>query len=89
MNIPTAFTPTLTRYLKSLQARTVSELTTTTYRTDLTQFFTWLTENDLMVTAPAHISRSHSIDYLSYLADQGRSGVTRARRLARAIDRSG
>ena len=52
MNIPTAFTPTLTRYLKSLQARNVSELTTTAYRTNLTRFFTWLAENDLTVTHP-------------------------------------
>ena len=89
MNIPSALAISLTGYLKSLAARNVSELTTTAYRTDLTQFFTWLTENDLMGTAPAHISRSHIIDYLSYLADQGRSGMTRARRLARAIDRSG
>jgi len=48
----------------------------------VTQFFTWLAENDITVTAPQHISRSHIIDYLAHLADHGRSGVTRARKLA-------
>jgi integrase/recombinase XerD len=48
----------------------------------VTQFFTWPIENDITVTAPQHISRSHIIDYLAHLAHQGRSGVTRARKLA-------
>jgi site-specific recombinase XerD len=82
MEIPTALTTTLTRYLNSLQARNMSEHTITTYRTDVRQFFTWLVENDITVTTPHHISRSHIIDYLSRLAEQGRSGVTRARKLA-------
>ncbi len=82
MEIPTALTTTLTQYLNNLQARNTSEHTITAYRTDVTQFFTWLAENDSTVTTPQHISRSHIIDYLSYLADQGRSGVTRARKLA-------
>jgi site-specific recombinase XerD len=56
--------------------------TITAYRTDVTQFFTWLADNDVTVTTPQHISRSHIIDYLAHLADQGRSGVTRARKLA-------
>ncbi len=82
MEIPTALTTTLTRYLNSLKARNTSEHTITAYRTDVTQFFTWLAENDISVTTPQHISRSHIIDYLSHLADQSRSGVTRARKLA-------
>ncbi len=59
----------------------MSEHTITVSRTDVTQFFTWLAENDVTVTTQHHISRSHLIDYLSHLADQGRSGVTRARKL--------
>src|SRR5260370_31948808 len=81
-NIPTALAISLTGYLKSLAARNVSELTTTAYRTDLTQFFTWLADNDLTVTHPSYNTMSHIIDYLSHLASQGRSGVTRARKLA-------
>ncbi len=82
MEMPPALTTTLTRYLNSLQARNMSQHTITAYRTDVTQFFTWLIENDITVTAPQHISRPHIIDYLAYLAHQGRSGVTRARKLA-------
>src|SRR5215469_15179072 len=82
MEIPPALTTTLIRYLSSLQARNISQHTITAYRTDVMQFFTWLTENDLTVTAPQHISRSHILDYLAHLAHQGRSGVTRARKLA-------
>ena len=82
MEIPAALTATLTCYLNSLQARNMSRHTITAYRTDVTQFFTWLTENDVTVTTPQHISRSHLIDYLTHLAHQGRSGVTRARKLA-------
>ena len=82
MEIPTALTATLTGYLISLQTRNMSEHTITAYRTDVTQFITWLAENDGTVTTPHHISRSHLIDYLSHLAHLGRSGVTRARKLA-------
>jgi site-specific recombinase XerD len=82
MEMPPALTSSITRYLNSMQARNLSQHTITAYRTDVTQFFTWLTENDGTVTTPHHISRSHIIDYLAHLAHQGRSGVTRARKLA-------
>ncbi len=52
------------------------------YRTDLLQFLTWLTENGVTVTTPATITRTHILEYLSYLASLGRSGVTRTRKLA-------
>ncbi len=82
MEIPTALTTTLTRYLTSLQARNMSQHTITAYRTDVRQFFTWLAQNDVTVTTPHHITRFHIIDFLSHLADQGCSGVTRVRKLA-------
>jgi integrase/recombinase XerD len=82
MEMPSALTTALTRYLNSLQARNMSQHTITAYRIDVTQFFTWLIENDITVTAPQHISRAHIIDYLAHLARQGRSGATRARKLA-------
>ncbi len=78
----TDFTSSLETYCKHLQGRNVSTHTLMAYRADLSQFFTWLLNNDGTVTSPAHITRNHIIDYLSHLAGQGRSGVTRARKLA-------
>ena len=52
------------------------------YRTDLLQFLRWLAENDVTVDSPQKITRTHILDYLSYLAELGRSGVTRVRKLA-------
>jgi site-specific recombinase XerD len=40
---------TLTGFLNSLTARHVSQHTCIAYQTDLTQFFTWLLENDVTV----------------------------------------
>jgi site-specific recombinase XerD len=45
-------------YLKSLTGRNLREHTATAYRTDLLQFLTWLTENDISVTSPEKITRS-------------------------------
>ncbi len=79
---PTVFTPSLETYCKHLSGRNVSTHTLTAYRADLSQFFTWLLANDGTVAGSADISRAHIIDYLSHLSGQGRSGVTRARKLA-------
>jgi len=72
----------LTGFLNSLTARDVSQHTRIAYQTDLTQLFTWLLENDVTVSAPTHVSRGHILEYLACLAHQGRSGVSRARKLA-------
>src|SRR6266496_705199 len=72
----------LTRYLNSLSGRNLSGHTATAYRTDLLQFLSFLTENDLTVNSPEKITRSHILDYLTHLADLSRSGVTRVRKLA-------
>ena len=58
-----------------------SPLTIQAYRTDIQQFLTWLTENDLTVTGAHRVTRSHINEYLSYLAKQGRASTTRARKL--------
>jgi site-specific recombinase XerD len=58
-----------------------SPLTIQAYRTDIQQFLTWLTENDLTVIGAHHVTSSHINDYLSYLANEGRTGTTLARKL--------
>jgi len=72
----------LTRYLNSLTGRNLSVHTATAYRTDLLQFLSFLAENDVTVNSPEKITRTHILDYLSHLANLGRSGVTRTRKLA-------
>ena len=73
---------TIALYIRSLAGRNTSSLTTLAYTTDLTQFISWIKENDTTVVSPVQIERAHITDYLSYLSDLGRSGVTRARKLA-------
>jgi integrase/recombinase XerD len=58
-----------------------SPLTIQAYRTDIQQFITWLSENDMTVTRVHYVTRSHINEYLRYLANQGRTGTTRARKL--------
>jgi site-specific recombinase XerD len=58
-----------------------SPLTIQTYCTDIQQFLTWLSENDVTVTRAQHVTRSHINEYLRYLANQGRTSSTRARKL--------
>ena len=56
-------------------------LTIQAYRTDVSQFIRYLAETDYTVTTPAQVERVHIIEYLQYLKSNGRSGVTRARKL--------
>lgn len=67
MDIQTALDISLNRYLSYLAGRNVSEHTATAYRTDLTQFFSYLQEN--VVTVVDHqgkISVTHIGDFLSH-----------------------
>src|SRR5438876_505872 len=82
MDTTTELYTSLTRYLNSLSGRNLSGHTAVAYRTDLLQFLRWLAENDVTVDSPQKITRTHILDYLSYLAGLGRSGVTRVRKLA-------
>lgn len=56
-------------------------LTIQAYHADIQQFITWLSENDMTVTRVHHVTRSHINEYLRYLANQGRTSTTRARKL--------
>src|SRR5260370_30913976 len=78
----TTFQQTVSFFLRELEGGNKSQLTLTAYKTDLSQFFNWLAENDATVTIPAQVTRGHVNEYLAFLSSQGRSGVTRARKLA-------
>jgi integrase/recombinase XerC len=58
-----------------------SPLTIQAYRTDIQQFLAWLTEHDAAITQAQHVKRSHVNEYLRYLANNGRTGTTRSRKL--------
>jgi site-specific recombinase XerD len=58
-----------------------SPLTIQAYRTDIQQFITWLSENDLTTIRAHQVTRSHIDEYLKYLANNGRTGTTRSRKL--------
>src|SRR6266480_7306680 len=82
MTQQTTFEQNVLAFLRELEGGNKSQLTLTAYKTDLTQFFLWLSENDVTVTIPAQVTRGHVNEYLAYLSSLGRSGVTRARKLA-------
>jgi integrase/recombinase XerC len=82
MQTAAALTTSVERFIKSLSGRNLSSHTATAYQTDLGQFLTYVAGNDVTIASPGQITRNHILDYLSSLADQGRSGVTRARKLA-------
>jgi site-specific recombinase XerD len=82
MTQQTPFQQTIISFLRELEGGNKSTLTLTAYKTDLLQFFTWLAANDVSVTTPDQVTRGHVNEYLAFLSSQGRSGVTRARKLA-------
>ncbi len=51
------------------------------YCTDIQQCITWLHANDITIIGAQHVTSGHINDYLRYLADQGRTGTTCARKL--------
>jgi integrase/recombinase XerD len=74
----TTLASSLDQFIRELDK---SSLTIQAYHADIQQFITWLSENDMTVTRVHHVTRSHINEYLSYLANQGRTGTTRARKL--------
>ncbi len=78
--IPHSLAVSLEEFTRSLNgARSI--LTIQAYRSDVAQFFTWVTETDATTTDVQHIYRCHIEDYLAALADKGQTGTTRARKL--------
>lgn len=72
----------LTEFLTSLRARNTSVLTQQAYATDIRQFISWLKETTVIDLHAGTVCKTDIIEYLSYLAGLGRSGITRARKLA-------
>jgi integrase/recombinase XerC len=79
---PGIFQQTVDQFLSDLSGKNRSSLTIRCYSIDVSQFLSWIAENDLTVGTPAAITKSHLSEYLTSLSDQGLSGQTRARKLA-------
>lgn len=79
-------TPELTMsveaFLRSLIGKNGSPATIKAYRSDLAQFVGWLVENNVTAVHPTKVSRADIQAYLTELAHQGLTGVSRARKLA-------
>ncbi|MGE0539184.1 MAG: tyrosine-type recombinase/integrase [Dehalococcoidia bacterium] len=73
---------TIEAFLRSLPGKNRSAATVKAYRSDLGQFATWLTENNVIAVDPTRIRRADVEAYLSDLAHLGLSGVSRSRKLA-------
>jgi site-specific recombinase XerD len=69
-------------FTRSLTGRNISPHTIAAYTTDLRQFIAWTAETDISVTRSDQVTKFHISEYLSFLADKGMTGVTRARKLA-------
>src|SRR5437588_9234975 len=74
--------PSVTLFLGSLAGRNLSQNTITAYETDVRQFVEYLKDTNVAVSRIEQVERQDITEYLSHLARQGRSGVTRARKLA-------
>jgi site-specific recombinase XerD len=81
MTTPTPHTTLASSLDQFIRELDKSPLTIQAYRADIQQFIIWLSENDMTVTRVHHVTRSHVNEYLRYLANQGRTGTTRARKL--------
>ncbi len=78
----------LTKFLAMLAGKNRSDGTIQAYGTDVTQFLTYLTENDLTVRSPADVTKSHLTEYMTYLSrERALSGVSCARKLATHLAR--
>ncbi len=82
MHQPISLESALPEFHTFLHSRNTSSLTQQAYTTDIEQFIAWLKETTVIELHAAAITKTDIHEYLAYLADLGRSGVTRARKLA-------
>jgi integrase/recombinase XerD len=69
------------QFIESLQGQNKSRHTIGAYETDLRQFMVWLHSQSINKNRPDQVSRIDINEFLSYMARQGSTGKTRARKL--------
>jgi integrase/recombinase XerC len=69
-------------FLRALEGKNRSSATIRAYRSDVSQFLTWLHENNALARTPGNVAKADVGEYLAELAQQEVSGVSRARKLA-------
>jgi site-specific recombinase XerD len=82
MQHPMSLDQALPHFQTFLHSRNTSSLTQQAYIADMQQFIVWLKETTVIELHAGAITKTDMHEYLAYLADLGRSGVTRARKLA-------
>jgi site-specific recombinase XerD len=78
----TTFNAAIERFLRTQEGRNRSPQTIRAYRSDLTQLARWLQMDNPLLTDPADVTTDDLHEFLAWLAREGRSGVSRARKLA-------
>jgi site-specific recombinase XerD len=72
----------LAAFVDGLAGKNRSRATLRAYKADVLQFITFLTETDVTKMTPADVSKLDCLEYLSFLAKKGLTGVAMARKLA-------
>jgi site-specific recombinase XerD len=78
----TTFDAEIERFLRTQEGRNRSPQTIRAYRSDLTQLARWLQMDNPLLTDPADVTTDDLHEFLAHLGREGRSGVSRARKLA-------
>lgn len=72
----------LQAFLRALEGKNRSAATRRAYATDISQFFNWIHENNLVAKSPSDVCKVDIGEYLAFLGQRGLSGISRARKLA-------
>jgi site-specific recombinase XerD len=78
----TTTTQSIELFMAALLGQNYSPKTLRAYRDDLRQFITWVAENRVDWDYPGRFTRADVEGFMSYLAGQHMTGVTRVRKLA-------
>lgn len=65
-----------------LEGKNRSEATRRAYTTDISQFISWLHENNIVAKNPADVSKTDISEYMASLGQRDLTGISRARKLA-------